>query len=268
MAGWTIAAREAFAAAIGFVAYGLLLTVVWVRLAAPDVALTEAAIGSGLTGGLLIGACARLRAGEAAAAAEAPSAALRVAAAVLCILVTAGLAGVVLLLPDPAPTLAPAAMASIGSTGLGNPVTAVLLAYRALDTLLEVVVLLLALLGVWSLAPDRLWGGYPGPRHYADRDGVLAFAGPVAAAIRHRRRRSTSSGSGGRPRRRIPGRRRSSRRCGCWSMMAGLAQAPAVGRRRLRLMLVAGPAVFLAVGLAGFVTAGAFWPTRSATPSR
>jgi len=56
---WTITAREAFAAVVGFVAYGLLLALVWVRLAAPDVALTEAAIGSGVTGGLLLGASTR-----------------------------------------------------------------------------------------------------------------------------------------------------------------------------------------------------------------
>jgi uncharacterized MnhB-related membrane protein len=61
LAVWTIAAREAFAAVIDFVAYGLLLALVWVRLGAVDVALTEAAIGCGLTGGLLIRAAARLR---------------------------------------------------------------------------------------------------------------------------------------------------------------------------------------------------------------
>ena len=61
VAGWTIAARDTFAAVIGFVAYGLLLALVWVRLAAPDVALTEAAIGGGVTGVLLLGAAARLR---------------------------------------------------------------------------------------------------------------------------------------------------------------------------------------------------------------
>ncbi len=74
------------------------------------------------------------------------------------------LAGIVQLLPDPAPTLAIPAAANIAATGLGNPVTAVLMAYRAIDTLLEVVVLLLALVGVWSLAPDRVWGGLPGLR--------------------------------------------------------------------------------------------------------
>ena len=60
VAAWTIGARETFAAVVGFVAYGLLLALVWVRLAAPDVAMTEAALGSGLTGGLLLGASTRL----------------------------------------------------------------------------------------------------------------------------------------------------------------------------------------------------------------
>ena len=58
---WAIAAREAFAAIIGFVVYGLLLSIAWVRLSAIDVALTEAAIGGGMTGMLMLGAVARLR---------------------------------------------------------------------------------------------------------------------------------------------------------------------------------------------------------------
>jgi len=39
--------RDAFLAIAGFVAYGLLLSLVWVRLYGIDVALTEAAIGGG-----------------------------------------------------------------------------------------------------------------------------------------------------------------------------------------------------------------------------
>jgi uncharacterized MnhB-related membrane protein len=156
MAVWTITSRDTLPAVVGFVAYGLLLALVWVRLAAPDVALTEAAIGSGITGGLLLGASARLRATEAPATGETPGMTLRVAAAVLCALVAAGLAAIVVLLPEPAPTLAPQVAANMAATGLGNPVTAVLMAYRAIDTLLETVVLLLALLGTWSLAPDRI----------------------------------------------------------------------------------------------------------------
>src|SRR5262249_46839944 len=168
VAVWTIAARETSAAVVGFVAYGLLLALVWVPLRAVDVALAEAAIGGGLSGVLLLGAAARLRPAEAAgteaAATESPGRIPRLAAGMLSAVVAAALAGGVLLLPDPAPTLAPAAAANAGATGLGNPVTNVLMAFRALDTLLEKVVLLLALVGVWSLAPDLVWGGRPGPR--------------------------------------------------------------------------------------------------------
>src|SRR5512134_1474088 len=83
LAVWTIAARDAFAAVVGFIAYGLLLTLAWVRLAGIDVALTEAAIGGGLTGALLIGAAARLRPVEAASRAERPGAITRALAAAL-----------------------------------------------------------------------------------------------------------------------------------------------------------------------------------------
>ena len=257
VAVWTIAARDTFAAVIGFVSYGLLLALVWVRLAAPDVALTEAAIGSGVTGGLLLNACARLRSTEAPAVAEKPGATLRLAAAVLCALVFAGVAAIVLLLPDPAPTLAPQAAANIAATGLGNPVTAVLMAYRAIDTLLETVVLLLALLGIWSLAPDRVWGGFPGPRHHADPEGVLTFIAqllvPVGIIVGIHIFWIGPDAPGGE----FQG---ATILAAMWilAMMAGLMDAPAVSRRWLRFVLVAGPAVFIAIGFAGFAMAGAF----------
>src|SRR5262249_57081688 len=97
--------------------------------------------------------------------------------------VGAGVAAAVLFLPDPAPTLARAAASNAGATGLGNPVTNVLMAFRAMDTLLEKIVLLLALVGVWSLAPDRFWGGRPGLRHDADPQGVLAFLARVLPPV-------------------------------------------------------------------------------------
>jgi cation transporter-like permease len=40
-------------------------------------------------------------------------------------------------------------------------------------------------------------------------------------------------------------------------MMAGLADAPPISRTWLRILLVAGPLVFIAIGFAGAVTAGA-----------
>ena len=83
VAAWTIFARGAFAATVGYVVYGLLLSLVWIRLFAVDVALTEAAIGSGVTGILLIGAAARLRRAEEAADEERPSGFARLAIAAL-----------------------------------------------------------------------------------------------------------------------------------------------------------------------------------------
>jgi multisubunit Na+/H+ antiporter MnhB subunit len=265
LAIWTIVAREAFAAVVGFVAYGLLLALVWVRLDAVDVALTEAAIGGGLGGVLLLGAAARLRAGEAAA--ERPTALLRIAAALLSATVAAALAAAVLLLPDPAPTLAPAAAASAAATGLGNPVTNVLMAFRAMDTMLEKVVLLLALIGVWSLAPDSRWGGRPGQRHQADPDGVLAFLArllaPVGIVVGVYIFWVGANDPGG-------AFQGGTILAAMWLlvMMAGLADAPPVSSRRLRLALIAGPAVFLVVGLGGVWLASAFlaYPAAYAKP--
>lgn len=62
-----------------------------------------------------------------------------------------GLASAVLSLPAQAPGLSAEVAVNIEKSGVTNPVTAVLLNYRAYDTLLELGVLLLALLGVWSL---------------------------------------------------------------------------------------------------------------------
>ena len=155
LALWTVVARDAFVAVAGFVVYGLLLSLVWVRLAGIDVALTEAAIGGGLTGALLLGAVGRLRGTEAAAWSERSGAGTRAFAVLLSVSVATVLALCVLALPEPAPTLAPRVVENLAATGVGNPITGILLTFRALDTLLEAIVLVIALIGVWSLAPDR-----------------------------------------------------------------------------------------------------------------
>jgi len=60
--GWRLlAAADLQQAVILFITFGLILALVWVRLEAVDVALAEAAIGSGLTGALLWSALARIR---------------------------------------------------------------------------------------------------------------------------------------------------------------------------------------------------------------
>lgn len=57
-----LATPDIFRAVVLFIVFGLLLTLVWARLAAPDIALAEAAIGAGLTGALLLDAVGALRA--------------------------------------------------------------------------------------------------------------------------------------------------------------------------------------------------------------
>lgn len=254
---WTLAVRDNFAAVVGFVTYGLLLALVWVYLAAVDVALTEAAIGSGVTGVLLLMAVTRLRPLEIAAPEERPSTAFRAIAALLCACVSAGLAAVVLMLPEPAPTLAPEVYANLPATGLGNAVTAVLLSFRALDTLLETVVLVLALLGVWSLAANSKWGGRPNLHRRLQRGSVLPFLAkvlpPVGIVMGLYLFWVGADAPGGKF-------QAATILAAMWMLvlMAGLAKAPAVTQRGLRLVLVAGPLVFLAIGFAGLFLGSAF----------
>lgn len=54
------ATAELFNAVILFIVFGLLMTLAWVRLNAPDIALAEAAIGTGLTGILMLDAVAHI----------------------------------------------------------------------------------------------------------------------------------------------------------------------------------------------------------------
>lgn len=265
-AAWTIAARSAFAAAVGFVSYGLLLALVWVQLAAVDVALTEAAIGSGLTGVLLLGAAATLRRTEARTSRR-PGLILRVTAGVCCVLVSAALAVVVLTLPESGPTLAPETMAALPATGVGNPVTGVLMAFRGFDTLLEKVVLVLALIGVWSLASDRCWGGQPGLEHRLPADGVLPFFArtlpPFGVLLGIHLMWTGADNPGG-------AFQGGTVLAAMWLvvMMAGVRDAPAIREQWVRLALVSGPVMFLAVGLVGVLTAGAFlaYPVAIAKP--
>jgi len=265
MAAWIIVARQTVAAVMGFVAYGLLLSLVWLRLGAPDVALTEVAIGGGLSGVLMLGAAGRLR-GVWQPPSE-PGFPRRAVAAALSAVVVVGLVVSLLSLPDPPPTLALAAAANADATTIGNPVTNVLMAFRAMDTMLEKVVLLLALIGAWSLAPDRFWGGRPGQCHRADPNGPLAFLArvltPVGIVVGFYVLWVSAEYPGG-------AFQGGTLLAAMWLlvMMAGLTDAPPTGRRWVRLILIAGPAVFLLVGLGGMLLGDAFlaYPVAWAKP--
>ncbi|MHB1142925.1 MAG: Na(+)/H(+) antiporter subunit B [Sulfuricaulis sp.] len=58
----TLVTAELFKSVVLFIVFGLLMALAWVRLAAPDIALAEAAIGAGLTGALLLDAVGHLQA--------------------------------------------------------------------------------------------------------------------------------------------------------------------------------------------------------------
>jgi multisubunit Na+/H+ antiporter MnhB subunit len=266
LAIWTTAVRDTYSATVGFVAYGLLVALVWVRLDAVDVALTEAAIGGGLGGVLLLTAAARLR-DSGFTAAEAPGTVTKAAALTASVLTAASLAGAVLLLPDAAPTLAPKVIANAWATGMANPVTNVLMAFRSMDTMLEKVVLLLAIIGVWSLAPNDAWGGRPGPRHQADPDGVLVFLArllpPIGIVVGIYILWTGANHPGG-------AFQGGAILASMWllAIMAGLTDTPPVCRRWVRYILIAGPGVFLVVGLGGLWLGAAFlaYPPALAKP--
>ncbi|MFG1402583.1 MnhB domain-containing protein [Xanthobacter sediminis] len=247
------AGGDGFARVVAFMAYGLVLGLAWVRLAAPDVALTEVAVGSGITGLVLLQA-----AGDAPASRERNVGLLyHLGAGVVALAVFATLALVVVLLPEPAPTLAPAVAQALPATDLGNPVTGVLIVFRALDTLLETVVLLIALVGVWSLSADPGWRGAPAPLWPAPPSGALDFLArvvlPVGALVGFYMFWAGADVPGGA----FQGGAVLAA-MGLLALMAGLAPAPELGSRRLRIAVLAGPFAFLAVGVAGWVVADAF----------
>jgi multisubunit Na+/H+ antiporter MnhB subunit len=257
---WTIAARDLFAAVVGYVAYGLLLAFVWIRLHAPDVALTEAAVGGGVTGVLLITAGKRLGALKNVAPEAQPGLPFRIFAGVLAALVAGAVFAAIMLLPDPPPSLAPeaAAAASGAGAGLANPITAVLMSYRSFDTMLEKIVLILAVVAVWSVGTDEAWGGAPPPLRRAKPYPPMVFLAqllaPVGTLIGIYIFWTGANAPGG-------AFQGGALLAAMWMviMMARLGKPPRIDAQWLRLALVAGPAVFLVAGLAGEVTAGSFF---------
>jgi multisubunit Na+/H+ antiporter MnhB subunit len=268
-----VLARDLLASIVFFIVYGAMLSIAWVRLGSVDVALAEAAIGAGLTGILLIGAAARLKSTERPSApsplvGEGRGGGGRWAthstrlhlALIIPAVACAGLAAVLLfvlhgLLHETA-GLAPLVEGNLAASGVSNPVTAVLLNFRGYDTLLETIVLVIALVAVWSVTPDRFWGGAPGLRQHARPDGVLAHFGRLLPAVGilvgiHLLWAGSHAPGGA--------FQAGTVFAAVWLLvaMAGLADAPAVSDRRLRLAIAGGPLVFLLVAAAGAV-AGTF----------
>jgi len=141
-------------------AAGLVLSLGWARLGAPDVAMVEAALGSGVTGALFLSALAR--AGTPAARARSPLAWVRAAA--LCAAAVVPVGAAVSGLPREARGLLDAVARETPRSGASHMVTSVLLNFRGYDTLLEIAVLVLAVLGAWAARGAVVAPAGPAPR--------------------------------------------------------------------------------------------------------
>jgi multisubunit Na+/H+ antiporter MnhB subunit len=123
--------------------------------------------------------------------------------------------------------------------------------------MLEAIVLVIALIGVWSLAPDRFWGGRPGLRYQADPDGVLAYLArllpPIGIVVGVYLFWAGADHPGGKF-------QSATILAAMWLLVqtAGLGDAPRIDNRWVRAGIVVGPLAFIGIGLLGLWSAGSF----------
>jgi multicomponent Na+:H+ antiporter subunit B len=151
----TALARTTVAALVAFAAYSLALAMTWVVLRAPDVALTEAAVGAGVTTSLFLLVVRRAARGEGDID---PPRRLRPRSVVVAGVVSAGLLLTVPALPAVGDPAAPAFgsvtefyLADSAARGVDNVVTAVLVVYRGFDTFGEIAVVVAAAVAVLAV---------------------------------------------------------------------------------------------------------------------
>jgi multisubunit Na+/H+ antiporter MnhB subunit len=186
----SLAVRDLFVMIVLFIVFGLLSALAWVRLSAPDVALAEAAIGTGVTGALLLKTLHHVR--KVSGAVEDVSVtgftktspvplgvkAINIA---FCAVIVVALAGAFLSAPLAGPGFDSLVAAAIPQSGVDHPVTAVLLNFRAYDTLLEVVVLLTAIIAVWQI--ERAVARDPAPVLGDIWQGFARLVMPAAVVV-------------------------------------------------------------------------------------
>jgi multisubunit Na+/H+ antiporter MnhB subunit len=186
----SLSVRDLFSMIVLFIIFGLLSALAWVRLSAPDVALAEAAIGTGVTGALLLKTLHHLRfasgtLGQKAAYGVTPVAPVPMAVimtnAVFCGLITLGLFVAFLGAPAAGPGFDPLVAEAMPQSGVEHPVTGVLLNFRSYDTLMEVVVLLAAVVAVWQI--ERGLSEAPAPAMGEVWQGFARLALPAIVVV-------------------------------------------------------------------------------------
>lgn len=162
-----VGGRSLFRGIVVFVVFGVVMALTWARLRAPDLALAEAAIGAGMTGALLMVGYRRLARHKPAHMRQPLRRGSRLAAplGLLSMALVAGLGASALQLPTDAGTAGKAVLRAMPELPIGNPVTAVLLVFRGYDTLLELAVMLVALLGVRAVQGPDGPAELPTPAH-------------------------------------------------------------------------------------------------------
>lgn len=175
--------------AMAFLVFGTLLSLWWAHAGAPDVALAEAALGTGVTGALFIDALTRSRAErENSRSRRSPRLirrwGRRIALVTVVAAVASGMARAVLAVAVPGDAAQTAADDGAGSAvGLGDllraqgerlgaehEITAVLLHVRAYDTLLEAAVLLAAAVTVFVVSESTRPGPGPSAAAWGEQD--------------------------------------------------------------------------------------------------
>jgi multisubunit Na+/H+ antiporter MnhB subunit len=253
-AATALTARRRMGAVVSFLVLGVLLAVLWSRLGAPDVALAEAAIGTGVTGALFVDAVTR---GPPAARPPDPvpgaGARAAVSGALAAVLLGAGLgtAFVGATGAGAAPGgLTGQVLGRMDVAGVEHPVSAVLLNFRSYDTLLEVVVLFVAVLSVTAtLGEERPRRPAPAARA-ATLVWFCRVLAPVLVLVAAWVLFAGSDRPGG-------AFQSGAVLAGALILMdtAGLGPGPDHGRL-LRVALVVGPAAFLVVAAGGLVAEG------------
>lgn len=253
LAWQTLFALSLFRGVVSFMVFGLLISLVWIRLQAPDIALAEAAIGAGVTGALFLSALGRLEDTDSPSFRHLPwGSAMFISAALLLGLMILALAVAVQGLPTPG--LAHAVEAELERAGASHPVTAVLLNLRGFDTLLEVAVMLCAVIFIWSLG--RAMIPTPPAVQLPGLPALAALLHPVFLLVAaYLLWRGSHAPGGAFPAGAVLGAG------GILALLAGGVHWMQQDNRQwlLRLLLIAGLALFLLVALGGLVVSGTYF---------
>jgi multicomponent Na+:H+ antiporter subunit B len=153
----TAVARTLPTTLVAFATYSLGLAMVWIVFRAPDVALTEAAVGAGVTTALFL-VLLRRTSGSEPTQPTAPTRRVRPASVVVSAAVTLALLLTVPSLPPvgaaDTPVFGPVAefyLTDSADRGIDNVVTAVLVVYRGFDTFGEIAVVFAAAVAVLAV---------------------------------------------------------------------------------------------------------------------